>query len=221
MFEQHCDADQMLTKNKLNGMFPFKAANAFNVDIKPDREEKLNFQNFLQLMQAESSIQKWTASLPICKIYADALTAVSSSDRDPLKAISTITNEELNAACDGCMDAIKGILADELRKLKAGFLLMDEKSHCQNESAAKFQVFTMSCGHIEDFHKGLIGRIGCLFPLNKIISICENYSYRYATHKVSRGHGSRALQQSWIKLQIHYWQLSHYYKRSARVGLCC
>ena len=102
-----------------------------------------------------------------CKIYADALTAVSSSDRDPLKAISTITNEELNAACDGCMDAIKGILADELRKLKAGFLLMDEKSHCQNESAAKFQVFTMSCGHIEDFHKGLIGRIGCLFPLNK------------------------------------------------------
>ena len=167
LFEQHCDADQMLTKNKLNGMFPFKAANAFNVDIKPDREEKLNFQNFLQLMQAESSIQKWTASLPICKIYADALTAVSSSDRDPLKAISTITNEELNAACDGCMDAIKGILADELRKLKAGFLLMDEKSHCQNESAVKFQVFTMSCGHIEDFHKGLIGRIGCLFPLNK------------------------------------------------------
>ena len=167
LFEQHCDADHMLTKNKLNGMLPFKAANAFNVDIKPDREEKLNFQNFLQLMQAESSIQKWTASLPICKIYADALTAVSSSDRDPLKAISTITNEELNAACDGCMDAIKGILADELRKLKAGFLLMDEKSHCQNESAAKFQVFTMSCGHIEDFHKGLIGRIGCLFPLNK------------------------------------------------------
>jgi hypothetical protein len=162
IFDQNCDpSNGTLTKANFARLFPSIAANDFAVGGVPESSSGLDFQSFVRLAQTESPFLSWIASLPICKVYADAITFASSDfDRDPLRTISKMTNEEINAACDGCLDMIKGILAEEVHKLRAAYVHVDEKQKSQNLSASKFEIFTMSCGSVGDFHKGLVGRIG-------------------------------------------------------------
>ena len=165
LFEQNCDpSNGKLTKSKFLKLFPSGALTELSIQ----KEDGFDFEDFKRLIQVESPFLKWIASLPISRTFADALSSASGApgacgfDGDPLRAVSTLTSEEVNMACDCCLDVIKAILSDEVRRLKEAFVLTDDKAKAQNQSASKFEVFTMSCGDICDFHKGLIGRIGAL-----------------------------------------------------------
>jgi hypothetical protein len=59
------------------------------------------------------------------------------------------------------LDGLKVLLTKRVEDLRVSLLAMHNLAQCaSNDASKKFEVFGMSCGKIDDFHKGLSRRIG-------------------------------------------------------------
>jgi hypothetical protein len=74
-----------------------------------------------------------------------------------------MTSEELAAALDAFATGAKRLITDRLQDLRAGFDELDRRARvqeCVNTAGGKFSSVGLEWGTIEDFHKGIQGRIG-------------------------------------------------------------
>ncbi len=96
----------------------------------------------------------------------DSLPRQASDDtRNSLRAISKLTPPDVRVVANEFAFGLERMLLDGICTLKSSFAAMDEKAsspeRVKNHGASKFAVpMEMQCGNIDDFHHGLLGRIG-------------------------------------------------------------
>jgi hypothetical protein len=100
--------------------------------------------------------------LPLNRLVSDAMPRpVSCLRKDQLRYLSNVTLEQLEVSCDVVKEKLINILEEHLAILKK-VLNCHAASNDISENVEKFQICKMRVGDIDDFHKGLAGRIGKL-----------------------------------------------------------
>jgi hypothetical protein len=146
-----------------------------NTDV--DKNGFLDFEEFRLAVRQPTAMEQWTSSLPINNVVAAALYPLvglhpefkGSNGIDPLRALSSCSDDHLRSACDAIMEGILKVLSRRVQELKNSFKSMDDNPVRVKEDIeqSKFGVGTMnggigtmSCGDIPSFFEGLGGRVG-------------------------------------------------------------
>ncbi len=104
-------------------------------------------------------VDVWAQSLPLASMLADALPQCTGCNR--LRAVCSLTAEEIRAICDGYREGLQRMLTQHVEYLRTAYEGLDKFAVMpRNGVAQKFELSAMSCGNIEDFHAGLQKRIG-------------------------------------------------------------
>jgi hypothetical protein len=123
----------------------------------------LDFESFKAIITKQSPIEQWAKTLPFPSMVADAVPISPTSD--PLRGVSMLTRKDIDIIIDGLVDALKDSFEKHVQLLSRG-LDATEKAPKVDLDGSKFQVASMSCGRVKDFHVGLDGRLGkqCCAP---------------------------------------------------------
>ena len=82
-----------------------------------------------------------------------------------MREISKLGAEDLRRVFSAFVEGAWTLLEEFLAELREGFEKMEELSREQAEgSRSKFKTFTMSCGSVDEFHRGMQDRTGCPLP---------------------------------------------------------
>jgi hypothetical protein len=104
-------------------------------------------------------VDAWAQSLPLAPMLVDALPQSTGCNR--LRAVCSLTEEEVRAIADGYRDGLQRLLMQHLVHLRAAYMALDKLAAMPvNGASQKFELSSMSCGSIQDFHAGLQKRIG-------------------------------------------------------------
>ncbi len=122
-------------------------------------------------LQPPSALGGWVQSLPIASLLLDALPRPKpQNSRNWLRAVSELTAPEVRVVATEFALGLERMLMENLSVLKDSFSALDKKTRESEVSklnvASKFSISEskeMKCGTIEDFHHGLVGRIGDTF----------------------------------------------------------
>jgi hypothetical protein len=119
------------------------------------------------ISQPPSALGGWVQSLPLTSLLMDALPRPKSHEkRSSLRIVSDLTAAEVQIVANEFARGLERVLMDGVRSLSESFTAMDQKMKKKSEdhkrnAASKFSICQeMKCGTIEDFHRGLVGRIG-------------------------------------------------------------
>jgi hypothetical protein len=138
-----------------------------NTDV--DKNGYLDFEEFRTAVREPTAMEQWTSSLPINNVVAAALSSLvglhpefKGSSIDPLRSLSSCSDDHLRSACDAIMEGILKVLSRRVQELKYSFKSMDDNPINVKEDIeqSKFGVGTMNCGDIPSFFEGLGGRVG-------------------------------------------------------------
>ncbi len=112
-------------------------------------------------MQRPTPLEQWAATLPLSNLLACSIPI--KKGKDPLRVVCELTKEEYQDVQEVFTVGLRDLFLNHQSLLKASLETMDEKSN-SNITASKFATFSMSCGVIDDFHRGLSNRVGNLQP---------------------------------------------------------
>jgi hypothetical protein len=168
VFGRFCTEEQKIPSNKFREALE-------ELDICVDEEEAVGYlrskggdscfveaAEFQQAAGRQWAVEVWAKSLPLADMLADALPKCTGCHR--LQAVSDLKEKEIIAIADGYREGFIQVLSEHVAMLKKAYYAMAsyEKKSRISSAAKKFEVSTMSCGKIEDFHAGLQKRIGAL-----------------------------------------------------------
>ncbi len=108
------------------------------------------------------SVKAWCESLSLHDHLAKTLLDLGlhgASSTDPLVQISHLQESEIRSVCESFQLVLINLLTGNVEKLKNA---VDAYTKCVSiDIGDKFSISSeMECGKIDDFHKGLTGRIG-------------------------------------------------------------
>jgi hypothetical protein len=130
----------------------------------------LEFEEFQRALACSSEIEQWAASLPFAGLLACCLPPIGGGDGDATRELCAVTPEELAASLDAFATGARHLITERLQDLQAGFDELDRRvrvQECVNAVGGKFSSAGLEWGTIEDFHKGIQGRIGkCTFKFS-------------------------------------------------------
>ena len=133
-----------------------------------DQDQSLDFNEFLTAIKKPSTIEQWTAGLPLTKLVAAAFVPIirqSKYKEDPLIALSECSAQVLSLALGVLKDGLNELLWKHISELKTGYcalksLNLESQGPQANSKFSIGEVGTMSCGKINDFYGGLGTRVG-------------------------------------------------------------
>lgn len=174
VFETHADGD-ILQKCNLEPALQelgvcVKASGINNLYrlLDLNHDGTLEFEEFQRALACSSEIEQWAASLPFAGLLACCLPPIGGGDGDATRELCMVTPKDLDAALDAFATGAKRLITDRLHDLQAGFDELDRRARVQETATTgggKFSSAGLEWGTIEDFHKGIQGRIGaCLSP---------------------------------------------------------
>jgi hypothetical protein len=122
----------------------------------------LEFEEFQRALACSSEIEQWAESLPLAGLLACCLPPIGGGDGNATRELCEVTPEELSAALDAFATGARRLVTERLKDLKAGFDELDRRARVQECAlvGGKFSSPGLEWGTIEDFHKGIQGRIG-------------------------------------------------------------
>ena len=126
-----------------------------------DRDGQIDFDEFKKAVMRPSPIESWSKQVPLWHALADAIPRGAEEDQ-PLRAVANLTDAQIDVICAELVQSIRMVLRNEASQLRAAFAAMDTKAKDKDDSQSKFSTFKASVGSIEDFHRGLRGRVGTL-----------------------------------------------------------
>ena len=136
--------------------------------------DSLGLDEFRRAAEGPWSGEVWAQSLPLAQLLSDALPACSGCHR--LRAISSLTAEEIRAVAEGFSEALQRLLAERVEQLRDALAATD--GHTEGPGPhRKFEVVPMSCGRIEDFHGGLAKRVG--EPRRRMALLAAGAAFRF------------------------------------------
>ena len=119
----------------------------------------LDFAEFVVAASAENPFGRYVGRLPLASIVTDALGAHVGFDDDALNRFSQMPLSAMDSAAQAATFGLKA----ELLKAQAEVckLLAAQQKSIEQLASGKFQSSRkMACGSIDNFHKGLTGRVG-------------------------------------------------------------
>ena len=128
-----------------------------SVDL--DENGWLDFEEFVLATRTKTKVELWLDHIPLSRILSFC---ISYEDcEDPLRAVTKLKASEICAAVDVFSEGVKNLVMEYQSELKACYDDMDKKSSSVSSGiSSKFQTFKMSCGQVDDFYCGLMGRVG-------------------------------------------------------------
>ena len=174
VFDAHAEGRPFLdTKNLLFALKEFdSAANVTAEDVNNaeflfkslDRNHDgiIDYDEFVRAVQTPFPVEEWARRLPLAQLLVDALPRREGCDR--LRAVGRLSAEEIAAVTAGFAHGLRRILEEHVAQLKRSFASLDEAAEKEdNPQACKFRadVPKLRCGRIDDYHKGVLARIGC------------------------------------------------------------
>jgi Ca2+-binding EF-hand superfamily protein len=131
----------------------------------------MDFEEFKRAVQYPSAIEQLISTLHINKIFADAFMVPDIMGDEPLRQFGQISSEQIKEICKAAIPFLETALTEAKEKIRVSYEAMDKSE--ASKRGKKFEVPPeMSAGTVEDFHRGLSGRVGlfCSFPLAKLPS---------------------------------------------------
>jgi hypothetical protein len=138
---------------------PANAASAALDAAKLGGQRGFDFAEFVAAASAENPFGRYVGKLPLASVVTDALGAHVGFDGDALHRFSRMPLSAMDSAAQAATFGLKA----ELLKAQAEVckLLAAQQRSIDQLASGKFQSSRkMACGGIDDFHKGLTGRVG-------------------------------------------------------------
>ena len=142
-------------------------AQAVLVDMDLNKDGRVDFEEFLSAMTMPSAAEAWAKRGAWWEIVAGSMPCgetKGSGHDDPLRRIAELSDEEVAAVWEVIAEEMEAELRSRISDLRRSFEQMDGAKKKNEEGGAgasvKFQTFKASAGTVEDFHKGLGGRVG-------------------------------------------------------------
>ena len=127
-----------------------------NMDM--DNDGFLNLDEFRRAVQSSSEMEQFLShSLSVIGIISAALPRDDS--RPPIEVFRMLTPAQITAVSNAVADGLVSVITEKIARLNKGFAAAEAKKAGSN-SAAKFAIFDLSAGSIQDYHKGLSSRVG-------------------------------------------------------------
>jgi hypothetical protein len=137
----------------------------------------LNLQEFrraVELSWQPTQLELWASMLPLSTILAKSLPVYDVKGDKPLRDVSTLSDDAIDAAVDAFSQGLKKLLPTERDVLKKMFDSAEVKaSEEASEEASdltvgvsvvsKFKTYRMNTGTVDDFFHGLSSKIGTRF----------------------------------------------------------
>ena len=170
VFKKHCADDDILIRDNLE-----PALTELGICVKGNgldnlyrlldlnHDGTLEFEEFQRALACTSEIEQWAASLPFAGLLACCLPPIGGGDGDATRELCGITPGELAASLDAFATGARRLITERLQDLQAGFDELDRRvrvQECAHSAGGKFSSAGLEWGTIEDFHKGIQGRIG-------------------------------------------------------------
>ncbi len=138
-----------------------------------DSEERggLDFEDFKRaLKQPPTLVEQWICKLPLPGMLASCLPVHNCDGDKPLRDISDLSAETLDAAVEAFSGAVRLLLAEAQTRLQTIFSALDAKAAAPASEArtgdpcvcSKFSTFDFGSDDVDYCHAGLASRIGKL-----------------------------------------------------------
>jgi hypothetical protein len=177
-----------------------------------DENGGLDLHEFMKAINQPSKVQQWIETLPLSQLLAHCLSFKGGASNDPLREVSRLSADELQASTQAYCESAQVVLADAVCELKKCYDAMDALAASSADNGnPKFQTSysQMSAGSVEEFYQGLIGRVGkCCFSgidCSRVLSLAA--LCRRPAPGPCQGHEGRALRQGWLQRRFRHQQL--------------
>ncbi len=120
-----------------------------------DTKQALCFSEFERAVKSSSPLEQLVKTIPLHQVIAAALPR--SAEKDPLKIFLALDRNQIELMSNAICDSLKDLLEKHVSELREGYL---KQEAIDSSNASKFCISTMATGSIDDFHKGLAGRVG-------------------------------------------------------------
>ena len=125
--------------------------------IDVDSNGKLDYNEFRSAVQSnKSELEDWAESLALHQLLADSIP--QSDGADALDIVSNLSPGDIDLIVEGFADGLRQMLNKYVNQLKQKLEHLSEHKSPVPKFVA--DVPKMMCGSIDDFHKGLVARIG-------------------------------------------------------------
>jgi hypothetical protein len=118
----------------------------------------LDFEEFKRAVRFPGPIEQWAKTMDLAQLLTDSIPVKEGIDA--LRALSQMSNTDIDDTCAAFIRGLKRMLAENVLNLRNSFETQDTRDAQADQHASKFEIFSLSCGRINDFHKGISGRIG-------------------------------------------------------------
>ena len=127
-----------------------------------DRDGQISFEEFKAAALRPSPLETWCKGVDWWQAVADAIPSGGGDDHNPLRAVASLSDAQMDVICAEAAKSIRNILSDKASQLRAAFRAMDQKKARGNDQEqSKYATpFKASAGTTADYHKGLSDRVG-------------------------------------------------------------
>lgn len=118
----------------------------------------LDFEEFKRAVHYPGPIEQWAKTMSLAQLLTDSIPVEEGIDA--LRAVSQMSITDIDRICAVFVYGLKRMIKEHIQNLKESFETRDARDAQADQQASKFEIFSLSCGKIDDFHKGISGRIG-------------------------------------------------------------
>ncbi len=129
-----------------------------NMDV--DDNNYLDQGEFARAVEESSPAELFLQSLNVTRLFAAALP--QKPGRDAIETLRLLSRPEIDTLVRATAVAISDELERKVAVLKAGSNSKEKEERSENSAAMKFAADEMQAGSIDDYHKGLVQRVGKL-----------------------------------------------------------
>jgi hypothetical protein len=126
-----------------------------------DRDGQIKFEDFKAAALRPSPLETWCKSVDWWQAVADAIPSGEDDDNNPLRAVASLSDTQMDVICAEAAKSIREILSDKASQLRDAFRAIDIKAQSNQQQQSKYATpFKASAGTTADYHKGLSDRVG-------------------------------------------------------------
>ena len=184
-------------------------------DSDANGDGEIDLEDLKLILERPNEVDRWIATIPIGPLVGSAFSPIINRDKsnaDPLRSISTCTDQDLNCIFKGLASGFHQLMRTAIDELKCAHAKQDEMKPQQPES---MELRALSCGGVSAFYGGLGDRVGEQSDCEPIRSdTTVTRSRRRSQPEISRGHARRAQEHG----ALHDGQLPRHDEPRGGVG---
>ncbi len=126
-----------------------------------DSSGRVSFEEFRQFVRQRGSVENWMKTEQFLQILSDSVVPLLGADAGPddqMRRLAQLAPDQVRRALDAAVIGLNVQYKSSQENLRKTLKAVTEQA--ERVSQSKFELSKLSCGTIDDFHKGLESRIG-------------------------------------------------------------